>query len=85
MKLTELLRACHRTNFRARYAGLVRGNGAPILEENLTVGIEKGTSELLCPCESLDDFGHEMSRYPGFAIIDGLDRFGEKWLAVFRF
>ena len=32
----------------------------------------------LCACEPLDDFGYEVSWYPGFAIADGFDRLGEK-------
>jgi len=38
---------------------------------------------LLRACESLDDFGREVSWYSGFAIADGLDRFGKNWFAVF--
>ena len=44
-----------------------------------------GMSVLLSPREPLDDLGYKMSRYPGFAVADGLDRFGEKRVAVFCF
>ena len=79
MKLTESNLSCYREILEAKeHKSYSRRRW--IDKEN-----EISMSLLLCPREPLDDLGDKMSRYLGFAIADGLDRFGEKRFVVFRF
>jgi hypothetical protein len=64
---------------------MMRGKDRSAREENRNGRNGISTSVRLSPRELLDDFGYKMSRHPGFAIVDGLDRFGEERVAVFRF
>ena len=79
MKLTESILGCHRE--------LLEAKGLKSYSRRRQIDKENGisTSLLLCPREPLDDLGDKLSRYPDFAVADGLDRFGEKRITVFRF